>query len=73
MNSTIYANSPLMLKNFIELNGIKGAFIVKEDGLYKVYEGDPETECGFVAGECKLKRDAVALKNRINELISTVA
>lgn len=69
INATSYKNSPL-LKNYLEMNGIKTAFVEKTGSKhYSVYEGADETS-GFLAGEFSLRRDAIKFRDEIKELIN---
>ena len=71
INSRTFEKSPL-LKSYIEMNAIKGAFIYKDGNNYQVFEGDPETQIGLLAGEFSLRRDAIELRNKLNDLIKSV-
>lgn len=63
--------SPELIK-YIEMNGIKGAFIHKEDEReYQVLVGSPRKQIGFVEGTFATRRDALALSVELNELIKS--
>lgn len=72
INTTSYNKGTPLLKRFLEMNGIKTAFVEKTGNRhYSVYEGADETS-GFLAGEFSLRRDAVAFRDKIKEYIKSV-
>jgi len=69
INTISFEGSPL-LKQFIRANNIKGAFVHKEgERHWQIFEGDPDTQQGFLAGEYSRKRDAIKIRDKINELV----
>lgn len=71
---TTYSPGSIMLKRYIELNGIKSAFVFKEDNrVWQVYAGDAVARTGFKAGEpFRTMREALAHAEKINTLIQSV-
>lgn len=63
-----------MLKAYIDLNGIKSAFVFKEDNrVWQVYAGDAIARTGFKEGEpFRTMRDALEHASKINALIESV-
>ena len=73
MNATIYSNNPPLLKKYLEGNGIVDAFVWKEGrGEWQVLEGKSVELTGFLAETFKTKREAVKLRDKINEVIKSL-
>ncbi len=59
-----------LLKTYLEGNGIKGAFVWREGPReWEVLEGNPEEKTGFHAATFTTRREANALRDKINEHI----
>jgi hypothetical protein len=72
MNIFAYKDNRGLLKKYIELNGIKNAFVWKEGNRhYQVLVGDSETQIGFVDFESKTFREAKKKCFKANELIKS--
>lgn len=71
MSVLFYEHAPEMLKIYLCMNDVKGAFVHKEGPReYLVYEGDPATLRGFRVAEFFRYCDAKALADKITALIN---
>ena len=70
INTTTFKDAN-MRAAFVRMNGIKSAFVWKEgERHYQVLEGDAQALTGFLAGEFTTRREAIALRDKINALLS---
>lgn len=71
---TAYSKGSPMLKAYIDLNGIKSAFVFKEgERVWQVYAGDAAKLIGYKEGEpFRTKRDALEHASKVNALIESV-
>lgn len=63
-----------MAKRYLEMNGIKGAFVHKEGPRhYQVLEGNPSELTGFACGDFRTKRAAKEKVDKINARIKELS
>jgi len=72
ISALFYKDRPVLLKRYIETNGIIGAFVWREDKReWQVLEGNPSKFTGFPVKTFKTRREARALAKKINDAIAT--
>jgi len=71
MNLLLNYSTP-MAKRYLEINGIVGAFIWHDPEGFNVYLGNPADAIGYHEAGPMLKREAVALRDRLNARIREV-
>lgn len=68
-----YSKGSPLLKKYIEMNGIKSAFVCKADArVWEVYAGDAVTRQGFKEGVFKTQREALEYAGKLGEAIASV-
>jgi len=70
--SLLFQYSAPMARSYLEINGIIGAFVWHDPEGFNVYLGNPAEAIGFHEAGPMLKRDAIALRDRLNARIRGV-
>lgn len=69
-----YKGNPILAKEYVKRNGIKNAFVFREDkNLWEVLEGDSAQLSGFKAASFTLKREADAMAKEINAILLSLS
>lgn len=69
-----YQKGSPMLAQYVKINGIKSAFVMKADRkAWEVYVGDPVARQGFKEGVFKTQREALEFAGKLNAAIESVA
>ena len=70
--SLLFRYSVPMVRRYLEINGIVGAFVRHDPEGFNVYLGSPADAVGFHEAGPMLKRDAISLRDRLNARIREV-